>query len=145
MKVPAIVERFGWGVLLSIAPFIVGGFVYTAISMLLDADGTDTQLFMYAGILGASYWALEGDWVKPDEPYSASVVVTNLAVALMAGTVTFALHLIWAIPIFDWFGWPLKWIGIPVGLAAGASIVMGGRQDIERIRYKRCEVEDTKC
>jgi hypothetical protein len=144
MKLPEIVERFGWGVLLSIGPFIAGALIYTGVSMLLDAKGSDYQLFMYAGILAAAYWALEGDWVTKDEPYSAQLVVQNLAVALVAGTVFCGMHLIWAFYLFDWLEWSIKWIGIPVGLSAGASMVMGGRKDLWNIRYEKQRAEEAE-
>ena len=144
MKAPEVVERFGWGVLLSIGPYIVGALVYLGITMLLDAEGNDFQLFIYAGVLGAAYWALEGDWVKFDEPYSASLVVTNVALALVAGALICGLHLVWVSLVFSSLDLPFKWIGIPAGLAAGASMVMGGRQDIVNIRYEKRKAEDAE-
>lgn len=136
MKLPEGIERFGWGVLLTIGPYIVGVFIYAGLTLLLDAKANDHQGFMIAGVLAATYRALEADWIDQKEPYSAAQVVQNLTVALVAGAISVALHSVWAFFLLDWLNWT-AYIGIPAGLVGGAIMVMNSPKDLSRLRYRR--------
>lgn len=137
MKLPVSLERFLWGVLLSVGPFIVSCVIYAAGAMVLDIQLSDLHMFLVAGGGAAAYWALEGEWFEPHEPYSASLIVTNVGIALIAGATLCVLHAMWLFYVFEWLSLPMNYIGIPIGLIAGACMVMGGRRDFARVRREK--------